>query len=286
MNFTNRHFKQLQLFCRTKLFIIFFIITILSFIVLFIMFRTFFEHKKLNSAIFSKIYLINLVRRPDRLKNFLTYFNASDLKNFNLTKFDAIDGTKLDQENIPLSELATAELQQLKTTGFRTKHYQLTMGAIGCYLSHVKVWEHILKNDSDVVLIFEDDAKIPENFLSEVNENIAYIPNDWDIILLGYLCKKCYEFQKYKEVERFQLTHAYLIKKTAIIKIMNSDTLFPITQQIDALMSELSSIINIYSLKNKIVPQFQSRTDIQAPMIDKKLRDKLNININDRIKVL
>ena len=67
---------------------------------------------------------------------------------------------------------------------------------------------------------------------------------------------------------------------------MNSDTLFPITQQIDALMSELSSIINIYSLKNKIVPQFQSRTDIQAPMIDKKLRDKLNININDRIKVL
>jgi GR25 family glycosyltransferase involved in LPS biosynthesis len=208
------------------------------------------------------------------------------MKNFSLTKFDAIDGTKLDQNNIPLSELAKAELQQLKTTGFRTKHYQLTMGAIGCYLSHVKVWEHILKHDNDVVLVLEDDAKLPENFLSEVNENVKYIPNDWDIILLGYLCKKCYEFQKYKEVERFQLTHAYLIKKTAIVKMMNSNTLFPITQQIDALMSELSSIINIYSLKKKIVPQFQSRTDIQAPIIDKDLREKLNININDRIKVL
>lgn len=286
MILTNFDFNKIRSLCTTKLYISFCIITILSFFVLYIMIKKHFEYNQMKSSIFSKIYLINLVRRPDRLKNFLTYFNASDMKNFSLTKFDAIDGTKLDQNNIPLSELATAELQQLKTTGFRTKHYQLTMGAIGCYLSHVKVWEHILKHDNDVVLVLEDDAKLPENFLSEVNENVKYIPNDWDIILLGYLCKKCYEFQKYKEVERFQLTHAYLIKKTAIVKMMNSNTLFPITQQIDALMSELSSIINIYSLKNKIVPQFQSRTDIQAPIIDKDLREKLNININDRIKVL
>ena len=286
MILTNFDFNKIRSLRTTKLCIVFCIITILSMFVLYIMIKKKIEYNKTKSSIFSKIYLINLVRRPDRLKNFLTYFNASDMKNFSLTKFDAIDGTKLDQNNIPLSELATAELQQLKTTGFRTKHYQLTMGAIGCYLSHVKVWEHILKHDNEIVLVLEDDAKLPENFLSEVNDNVKYIPNDWDIILLGYLCKKCYEFQKYKEVERFQLTHAYLIKKTAIVKMMNSNTLFPITQQIDALMSELSSIINIYSLKKKIVPQFQSRTDIQAPIIDKDLREKLNININDRIKVL
>lgn len=244
------------------------------------------EQNIINSAVFSKIYLINLVRRPDRLKTFLLNYNKSDLKNFNITKFDAIDGSKLDETNIPLSELASAELQQLKTTGFRTKHYQLTKGAIGCYLSHVKIWEHILKNDKDTVLILEDDANIPSDFFKQVQENMQYIPSDWDIILLGYLCKECYEYINYKEVERFQLTHAYIIKKSAIVKIMNSNTLFPITQQIDALMSELSSIINIYSFKNKLVSQFKSRTDIQAPMINKVLSAKLNININDRIKVL
>lgn len=244
------------------------------------------QHNQENKAIFTQIYLINLVRRPDRLKNFLLHYNESDLKNFNITKFDAIDGSKLDETNVPLSELATAELQQLKTIGFRTKHYQLTKGAIGCYLSHVKVWEDILKNDKEFVLVLEDDAHLPPDFLAKVNDNMKHIPTDWDIVLLGYLCKQCFEYHQYKEVERFQLTHAYIIRKSAIIKIMNSNTLFPITQQIDALMSELSSIINIYSFKTKLVKQFQSRTDIQAPMIDNKLREKLNININDRIKVL
>lgn len=242
--------------------------------------------KNRRNKIYNAIYLINLKRRPDRLKNFLDYYNVSDFKNETIVKFDAIDGSKLDIESISLSELAKAELQQLETTGFRTKHYQLTKGAIGCYLSHVKIWENILKNNHDVALIFEDDAQVPPNLMEKMHEEIEYIPNDWDIILFGYLCTKCLDYEKYKEVERFMLTHCYLIKKTAIIKIMNSNTLFPITQQIDSLMSELSSILNIYTVKNKLVKQFSSRTDIQAPLISKAKRKKYNINVNDRIKVL
>ena len=239
-----------------------------------------------QKKLYNVVYLINLKRRPDRLKNFLDYYNSSDFKNESITKFDAIDGSKLDVESISLSELARAELQQLETTGFRTKHYQLTKGAIGCYLSHVKIWENVLKNNHDVALIFEDDAQVPPELMKKMHEEMQYIPNDWDIVLFGYLCTKCLDYEKYKEVERFMLTHCYIIKKTAIIKIMNSNTLFPITQQIDSLMSELSSIVNIYTVKNKLVKQFSSRTDIQAPLIGKAERKKYNINVNDRIKVL
>jgi GR25 family glycosyltransferase involved in LPS biosynthesis len=235
---------------------------------------------------FDKIYLINLKRRPDRLKNFLDHYKDSDLRNEEIIKFDAIDGSKLDVDRIPLSELAQAELQQLETTGFRTKHYQLTKGAIGCYLSHVKIWENILKNDVETVLVFEDDAQVPKDILKKINEEMQHIPNDWDIVLFGYVCKKCMRYEKYYEVERFMLTHCYMIKRSAIVKMMNSNTLFPITQQIDSLMSELSSIINIYSVKDKLVKQFNSRTDIQAPLINKEQRKYLKINVDDRIKVL
>lgn len=239
-----------------------------------------------TKPVYDKVYLINLKRRPDRLGNFMSHYKKSDLQKTPIIKFNAIDGSNLDVEKCPLSELARAELQQLETTGFRTKHYQLTKGAIGCYLSHVKIWEHILKNDYETTLIFEDDAQVPTNLNQKIHEEMKYIPNDWDIILYGYVCKKCMRFEHYNEVERFMLTHCYIIKKSAIVKIMKSNTLFPITQQIDALMSELSSIVNIYTAKEKLVPQFNSRTDIQAPLISKQQRKHLNIDVDARIKVL
>lgn len=239
-----------------------------------------------SKTIYDKVYLINLKRRPDRLENFLKYYRKSDMKSQKVIKFDAIDGSMLDVSKIPLTELAKAELQQLNTTGFRTKHYQLTKGAIGCYLSHVKIWENIMKNEYGITLVFEDDAQVPEDLNQKIHEEMKYIPDDWDIILYGYVCKKCMKYDKYNEVERFMLTHCYMIKKSAIVKIMKSNTLFPITQQIDALMSELSPILNIYSVRDKLVKQFESRTDIQAPLISKEQRKYLKIDVDDRIKVL
>ena len=236
---------------------------------------------KKQKNVYDVIYLINLKRRPDRLKKFLEFYNNSDMKDNSLIKFDAIDGSKLDINSVPLSELAKAELNQLDSTGFRTKHYQLTKGGIGCYLSHVKIWENILKNNYKYALIFEDDAKVPPNISKIIETELKFIPNDWDIVLLGYICNKCMKFENYNTVERFMLTHCYLISYDCIVKIMKTETLFPITQQIDSLMSELSSILNIYSVKDKKVKQFSSRTDIQAPLYDKNATD-----VHDRIKVL
>lgn len=239
-----------------------------------------------KKPLFDKIFLINLKRRQDRLKLFMDHYTLSDMKNMPIVKFDAIDGSKLEVDSVPLSELARAELQQLKTTGYRTKHYQLTKGAIGCYLSHVKLWENIIKNNYESVIIFEDDAQVPPDLLHQINANIRYIPTDWDIVLFGYICSKCMKYANYNQVDRFMLTHCYLIKKKAILTILKTNMLFPITQQIDAFMSEMSGILNIYTVRDKIVKQFKSRTDIQAPLISREQQKKLNINVDDRIKIL
>jgi len=47
------------------------------------------------------------------------------------------------------------------------------------------------------------------------------------------------------------------------------------------LLSELSSVINIYTVKDRIVRQFSSRTDIQAP-----LKNKHSAEVNERVRVL
>jgi GR25 family glycosyltransferase involved in LPS biosynthesis len=230
---------------------------------------------------FDEVYLINLKRRVDRLQEFTDHYQKSDMRNISFVRFDAIDGSKLDVDNVPLTELARAELRQLESSGYRNKHYQLTKGAIGCYLSHTKVWENIMKSNHDVVLVMEDDAKIPENFIAMLHESIPHIPSDWDIVLLGYICNSCVKKNRYKEVKRFMLTHCYLIKREAIHKIIGTRTLFPISQQIDAYLSELSSVLNIYTVKTRMVPQFKSRTDIQAP-----LENKHDKTVNERMRVL
>jgi len=219
-----------------------------------------------HENIFDEVYLLNLKRRPDRLMNFMNHYVKSDIADVSVMKVDAVDGSTLDIDKVPLTDLARAELKEIENTGFRSKHYQLTKGAIGCYLSHVKIWQHVLLNGHQVALVFEDDAHIPPNFAYFLNKAIVQVPLDWDIVLLGYICNKCESHTTYNEVNRFMLTHAYLITSKAIERIIATKSLFPITQQIDAYLSELSDVLNIYTVKKSIVPQFKSRTDIQAPI--------------------
>lgn len=229
-----------------------------------------------NTDQVNHIYLINLKRRPDRLKEFLQCYNECGLTQKKLTKFNAVDGTLLDIKTVPLTSLAILELKQLETIGFRYKHYQLTKGAIGCFMSHVKVWEHILSSDKNSALIFEDDARPPPNFKKMVNKTMMNIPNDWDIVLFGKHCYECEDKGEYVRVKKFILLHSYMISKRGILKIFNENNIFPISQQLDAYLSEISDIINIYASKNNMVSQASSRTDIQAPIVKHPLNNARN----------
>tara|TARA_B100000405_G_scaffold13983_2_gene11642 strand:- start:8026 stop:8823 length:798 start_codon:yes stop_codon:yes gene_type:complete len=236
---------------------------------------------KKDDPIFEKTYLINLDRRPDRLERFMKTFEASDASKMQLTKISAVDGGELDISKVPLSEVARGELKQIETTGFRSKHYQLTRGAIGCYLSHVKVWRDVVDNNHRHGLIFEDDVNVPSNIYHKMEKSMKHIPEDWDIILFGYHCKDCENMKGYRKVKRFILLHCYAISYSGIIKILKTNSLFPITQQIDSYLSELSEdILNIYTVPNPIIHQNGSRTDIQMPIIKQK-----NVDVNDRLAV-
>lgn len=234
-----------------------------------------------KSDVFDHIYLINLDRRPDRLERFMKTYNASDMKDMSLSKISAIDGSEIDISKIPLSEVAKGELKQIETTGFRSKHYQLTRGAIGCYLSHVKVWRDVIENGDSHALIFEDDVNVPKDITQRIEQSIKNIPKDWDIVLFGFHCKDCENMTNYRKVNRFILLHCYIISNTAILKILKTQSLFPIQQQIDSYLSELAEdVLNIYTVKNPIVNQNGSRTDIQMPIIREK-----NVDVNDRMTI-
>ena len=231
-----------------------------------------------NVEIPSKGFLINLPKRVDRLEEFFKNVDKSDL-DINIEKLDAVDGKNIDISKLKLTHLAKQELKDLEMNGYRSKHYQLTKGAIGCYLSHINTWKKILKSGEEYAFVFEDDAYIPKDFGYKVKRLLKHAP-DFDIMLLGVICNECLSKQKYKKVKRFFQLHAYIIRTSCINKIM--PTLFPISQQIDAHLSDLSNEIRICASINDISTQnvWTNKTDIQAP-----LKNLKGINAYEPVKL-
>lgn len=214
------------------------------------------------------IYLINLAKNNDRLESFIEQYMMSDLRYKQFVRFDAIYGNNIDVEDY-VTPLAYKEITAAEKTGFRTKHYQLTRGAVGCYLSHQGVLELAANGDRNYALIFEDDVSIDRHILAKMNRMITAIPDNWDILLLGCWCIVCDKYDKYYDTERFFLLHAYVIKKPSAIKILKHLKSKRIEQQIDSELSDMISagICKIYCLKDAIAKQGNGfQTNIQMPI--------------------
>jgi GR25 family glycosyltransferase involved in LPS biosynthesis len=238
------------------------------------------DYKDISNKYNLNILLINLKRRPDRLVNFKNKYNL----NIPFNVIEAVDGNNLNLEQLYSSNVVGHVGYNSIIKGTRKYHYQMaTMGAIGCYLSHIKLWKYIIDNHLEYTLVFEDDCS--NNLkINDIYKRLKYIPNDWDILLLSS-ADSCYLKKKVKKklykVNRFFLTHAYIIKYKTAKYLLNEENLFPIEQQIDSKLSDLSNKINIYVYDLKSYLQNNSPTDIQIQ--DKNTLSYKKFDINDEI---
>lgn len=122
------------------------------------------------------VYLINLDRCQDRL-----YSAHRELMNAKIPymRFSAIDGRELNIEQLINDGLIIKECQNDANE---------RKGSIGCYLSHVKIWQLIQSmsdNECDIGLIFEDDCIIHPNLIKKLGNILQSVPKDWDLLYLG-----------------------------------------------------------------------------------------------------
>jgi GR25 family glycosyltransferase involved in LPS biosynthesis len=219
------------------------------------------------------VYVINVDGETARLRHFTKEFATSDLSVGGQTfiRVPAIRGDTLAIENV-VSRRALREILAAERTGFRLRHYQLSRNAVGCYLSHVRLWQSILETDKDVALICEDDAQIHpklRRFLEKTS-----VPADFDLILLGYVCFKCSrdEAAGFHRVKRFFGLHGYLISRKGIKTLLqdNAHAMMPVRKQIDTVLSDLAEQgrVTIYASTRKWVEQDNEdfRTSIQIPI--------------------
>lgn len=127
----------------------------------------------------SRIYMINLWRREERREKMLLNFEALGL---DVEHFPAADGKLMDEEY-----LKKMNIQFLPGYSDPYSKRPMTMGEIGCFLSHYFIWERMVEEGLQEVLILEDDIKFEPFFkqrlqvvLEEVRAN-----RDWDLVYLG-----------------------------------------------------------------------------------------------------
>jgi GR25 family glycosyltransferase involved in LPS biosynthesis len=100
--------------------------------------------------------VISLEKRQDRLKIFKNNCPFNDVNILH-----GFDGSKL-------------ELEQDKHKANQLKN--LSKGEIGCFISHIRCYEYMIKNNIDNMLIFEDDCNFCDNFIEKLNS----IYNEYD----------------------------------------------------------------------------------------------------------
>ncbi len=121
----------------------------------------------LSSDMRTQSYCINMDRRPDRIEKFNKFFKG-------VQRFTATDGDSLS-------------MTPLWVRMFGVNNTNWNRGMLGCGLSHMRLWEQLLKSDSDVYLVFEDDTE-PTQYSHLINTfyDKDKAPKDYDVIFFAY----------------------------------------------------------------------------------------------------
>jgi glycosyl transferase family 25 len=124
-----------------------------------------------------KVVLINLPRSVARLEQMQQRLDAQGLA-YDL--FPAIDG-RAEQTRL---------IQQVDVPAFqRNVGRDVLPGEIGCYFSHITVWQQFVDSGEDCLLVLEDDVVFGPDFLVAVQEALR-VRAHWDFLKLNKIRAK------------------------------------------------------------------------------------------------
>ena len=206
-------------------------------------------------------YCINLDRRPDRWQAVLAQPVTKMIPNFK--RFPAVDGKTLDYTTD--KRISTVARYNIKNHKRRSHDMLDTMGGVGCALSHIGLWEQLVKSSETVYLIMEDDFEATPEEWATVRHIFASYPQladstTWDIWSIGVtVCNPTmgvYPADKYEVKDKwitckeFIGAQAYFVSKTGAEKLLRGA--YPIQQHIDWYITYVAQTTDLKIIHNKL----------------------------------
>ncbi|WP_409309909.1 glycosyltransferase family 25 protein [Pectobacterium sp. B1J-3] len=225
-----------------------------------------------------KTFAINLEREKEKRDKIIYECNRLNIK-VNVIK--AIDGSKLN------------ELELKKSCPSYPDNF-MTKGVIGCALSHLKIYEEIIKNDIKIALILEDDVvfKIQEvNGILDVIEELDCLNSEKPNIYLLSRVHSIIKNNKIKigdnclyKVHEAARAHSYIINNAAARSLHKHLQPIYIEADLWGYFSKLG-LANIYSLQPPITSLIENSENLSSLNQERHIiQEKRSKYIHDLLK--
>ena len=212
------------------------------------------------------IFVINLQRRTDRWNHASKQFLKNGFSLSQVRRWTALDAARLCQkDSLCFEDILTPRAFSEFRLKSKTSHEQLSVGAVGCFLSHVQVWEEMVREKIPAAVIFEDDLQFVKKFKARFDQTWPSVPRDWDLVFLGsWHRQKPIKISRHVvRAKNIFLTHAYIINGRAAGQLLKKA--FPLEVQLDSYLSSHFDRLNAFCLKPSLVTQKKFTTDVQIP---------------------
>lgn len=208
-----------------------------------------------------KAFYINLDSRPDRKE-----FMEEQLTHLSIN-FERCPAVQPNLNNLVkpdgiYNSYFKRAIEKLRKRAEETRLHKRLIGEFGCYLTHLRIHQIALERELENYLILEDDCKIPDDIIHQIEIALKSIDNrSWDLL------RSCWKSNN--KPERFTLPHKFSkhshnnpkshmhfggshftfcrggkISTLKIIEYMNEEFIFPIdgvysTNQLDVYHAKL-----------------------------------------------
>ena len=179
------------------------------------------------------------------------------LRDLEVKKWVAVDGARIDlTEDDRVSFRVKRNIAKNLRRSWEDIH---TLGAVGCYLSHVGVWKWLAQSNAEACVVLEDDCVVPGDFgekLRRLWEQSGVIRNSrFDICVLHRRCGEVEgngvtgDEEKLEALKSFHNTTAYIITRGCAKKLL--EEVFPIQVHVDRMIGLYKSVygLRVYRVK-------------------------------------